>query len=128
MRLNPVRNRRVRILLIPKRVAAEVYGKSAVRIPAQRLFKGDLVGDPRLVISALPVGKGDRAAALQPCGNSRALRRIGDKAGRCQQQVVVHIVARQLRQASRPAGRIGLGAPLGGNGKGRLLRSFFLRT
>lgn len=38
------------ILLVPKRLAAEVDRKGAMRIPSQNLLKGNLVGDARLVI------------------------------------------------------------------------------
>ena len=39
---------------IEERIAAKVYGKGAVRVAPEHLFKRDLIGDPRLVIPAVP--------------------------------------------------------------------------
>ena len=49
---------------IEKRIAAEVHRKSAVRIASQHLFKRDLIGNPRFVVSARSVGKGDRFVTI----------------------------------------------------------------
>ena len=56
------------IFLIPEGLAAEVHGEAAVRIAPQNLLKRDLIHDPRIIKTALPVGKGDLSAALQISG------------------------------------------------------------
>ena len=43
---------------IEKRITAEVDGKGTVRIAPEHLFKGNLVSNPRFIVSACPVGKG----------------------------------------------------------------------
>ena len=106
---------------IEERIAAEVNRKGTVWIAPEHFFKGDLVCNSCFVVAARPVGKGHRSAALQPGGDGRDLRRIRDKAGGCQDHIVVDVFAFQLRQASRSAGHIGLGAALSGDGDGRLL-------
>ena len=51
---------------IEKRITAKVDGEGTVRIAPEHLFKRDLVGDPRFVVTACPVCKGHRACSLQP--------------------------------------------------------------
>ena len=43
---------------IEERIAAEIHRKSTVRIAPEHLFKRDLVGNPRFIVSAGPVSKG----------------------------------------------------------------------
>ena len=77
------------VLGIPEGIAAEIDGKGTVRIAAQNPLEGDLVGNPRFVVSAGPVGKGHRAAALQPSADLRDAAHVRHEAGTGQQKIVI---------------------------------------
>ena len=109
------------ICLIPARFAAEIDRKRAMRIPAQYLFKTDLVGDAGVVKPALPVSEGDFAAALEPRGNCGNFRGVSEKALRGEHHVLVDVISLQGGQAARPAGDVGIRRALGGDGRRRQL-------
>ncbi|MPN40476.1 hypothetical protein SDC9_188014 [bioreactor metagenome] len=92
-----------------------------MRISPQNLLKADLIGDPGVIESALPVGKCDHARAFQPRGDLRYSGRVRYKAGGRQHQIVVHIVALERRQTTGASGNIGVRRPLGWDRDGRLL-------
>lgn len=71
-----------------------------MRIPSQDFLKADLVDDSGMIKATLLVGEGDCAAAAKPRGDFGDMRGIGDKAGRRQKKIVVHIVALQRCQAA----------------------------
>ena len=84
-------NRDVRIGVgIEERIAAEVDRKGTVRIAPEHLFKRDLVGNPRSIVAASPVGKGHGAAALQPGGDGYDLGRVEDRDGGCRQKIAIY--------------------------------------
>ena len=49
---------------VEERIAAEVHRKGTVWVAPEHLLKMDLVGNPRFVVPACPVGKGHCAAVL----------------------------------------------------------------
>lgn len=91
---------------IPEWLAAEVHGKAPVGIAAKDLFKRDLVDDARVIEAALPVGKGDRTAALEPRGDGWNLGRIGEHALGGQHQILIDVLALQRGQTARSAGTL----------------------
>lgn len=117
------RDRDVICLQMEERLTAEGHGKAAVRVTAQNLLKGNLVDHPGMIKAALPVGKGDCAAAAKPCGDLRQAVGILNKAGAGQQHVIVHILVLQHRHAAGASGDIGERAALRGERDGRMLRN-----
>ena len=104
-----------------KRLAAEIDRETAVRLSPQNAVKGNLVDDPRIIKAALPVGKGDCAAAAQPRGDFVQSAHVGNEAGRRERQVAVHGVALQRGQAAAAAGNVGKGHALGRERDGGML-------
>ena len=47
------------VFFVPERLTAEVHGEAVVRVAAQNLLKRDLIDDPPLIETDLPVGKDD---------------------------------------------------------------------
>ena len=94
------------------RRAAKVHSEGAVRIPPEDFLERDLVGNPRMVESPRTIGEGHRAATLEPARYGGYAIRVADEAGGGQGQIVIHVVALQRGQASRPAGDLRLRAPL----------------
>src|SRR5699024_7619284 len=88
----------INISLIPEWFAAEIDGKTPVGIPAQYLFKTDLVGDAGIVKAALPVSEGDFAAALEPRGDGGDLCGVGKKALCGEHHILVDVLTLQRRQ------------------------------
>lgn len=117
------RDRDVICLQMEERLTAEGHGKAAVRVTAQNLLKGNLVDHPGMIKAALPVGEGDCAAAAEPRGDLRQAVGILNKAGACQQHVIVHILVLQHRQAAGASGDIGERAALRRERDGRMLRN-----
>lgn len=64
------------------------------------------------VVSTGAVGKGHRAAALQPSADFRNAAHVADETGAGQKWIVIHVIAFQRCQASLLAGDVDLRCPL----------------
>ena len=82
-------------------------------IAAQNLLKADLVGDAGMIKAALPVGKGDLAAVLEPRSDGGNLRGISEKALRGEHHVLVDVLALQGGQTAGATGHVGVGHAFG---------------
>ena len=91
-------------------------------IAAQNLLKGNLIDNAGMIKATLPVGKGDNAAALEPCGNLGDALRAVDDAGGSEDHIVIHIVIFKRGKCSASTGNRSEGGAFVGDGDGRLLQ------